>query len=280
MNAEQTDMVTKLYQLQMQRRNAIKFQTRFINSIRGQCRWYTNEIDNYRRKDSKSDALWAILGKHAQAVAVGKAELVCPAGIDKNLWIHIELRFAGLLMFIRKSKEIEKEMVACAEKLPCADWVRSSGCPGFSLLNFSILIGTVGNLSNFRGPSKLWKMVGLAPIMKDEITRAGSTWRYSGGLTADDWKEAKYSPQRRSMMFNMGVRLIQSGGGLANPDAWSRYSKIYYDRKEYERAKRPDLPPMAIDRRARRVMEKRLVRDLWCLWRDEEAASLEKRRAA
>lgn len=270
---EQT--ITNLYIWNMKRRNDTKFVVRFTNSIRGQLRWYTNELeDEFMRKSPKSDALWLLISKHVTMLAKpanhGLA-ITCPDGIDEaRLWFQIHNRVTCLVQYRRDLVQTEETMVSLAKELPHADWVQSAACPGFSLVNYAKLIGTVRNLDRFRSPSALWKAMGLASISKDGKTQAGSVWMRSGGLTAEDWKSIGYSPTRRSLAYLIGDGLIKAGGGVARPEKWSRYSKIYYDRKAYELQRRPDMRPQQAHRRAQRVMEKRFLRDLWVLWRESQ----------
>lgn len=272
------DTINELYRVNMNYRNETKFVTRLTNSTKGQLRWYTHELGNksegegdHIRKSPKAEALWKILGSHINDLCKPKNMLVpvsCPEGIDLQLWFHIEKRVHSLVYFMRGRVDTEKNLIAYAKKLPFADWVQSSACPGFSLVNYAKLVGTVRNLAMYKSPSALWKMVGLAPYTKNDVTKACSTWMYEGGLTSKDWIAAAYSPSRRSMMYVAGDCLIKAGGGVEHPEKWTRYSKIYYERKEYEKKKAPLLKPMIHHRRAQRVMEKRLVRDLWVKWRD------------
>ena len=68
-----------------------------------------------------------------------------------------------------------------------------------------------------------------------------------------------------------GVELVDSWNYESHGDESgtydSPYRTLYLERKEYEKAKAPDLPPMAHHRRAQRYMEKRLLKHLWQQWR-------------
>lgn len=274
------DSIRELYRINMNHRNETKFVIRLTNSTKGQLRWYTHELgskdnneeeDSHIRKSPKADALWKILGGHINDLCKPKNMMVpvsCPDGIDMQLWFHIEKRVHALVYFMRGRADTEKSLISYAKKLPFADWVQSDACPGFSLVNYGKLIGTVRNLADYKSPGAVWKMIGLAPYKKGDVTKACSTWMYEGGLTSADWVKAKYSPSRRSMAYVIGDCLIKAGGGVEHPEKWNRYSKLYYERKEYEKRKAPILKPIIHHRRAQRVMEKRLVRDLWVMWRD------------
>lgn len=271
-------IITELYHVNMNHRNETKFCTRLINSLKGQLRWYTQEIgsraegeDEHIRRSPKADAIWGKLNDHITHLCKKGNMLIpmsCPESIGIDLWFHIEKRMHALVYFMRGRVDTELKMEQLAKLLPFSDWVRSRDCPGFSLINYAKIVGTARNLADYRSPGALWKMVGLAPYTKDNVTKACSTWMYEGGLTSGDWVKAAYSPSRRSMMYVAGDCLIKAGGGSAHPEKWSRYSKIYYERKAYEKMRSPLLKPVIHHRRAQRVMEKRLLRDLWVMWRD------------
>ncbi len=266
--------IDQLYHYNMRRRNLSKFIVRFTNSTRGQLRWYTNELkdDITMRKNPQSDALWILIDKYVTEMKKPKnfdEPVTCPPGIKLELWFHIEDRVKSLVQYSRSLISTDKDLIELAKTLPFADWAQSKECSGFSLLSYGKLVGTVRNLANYHSPSALWKMLGLAPITKNGVTKAGSTWMYTGGLTAEDWKQAGYSPTRRSMCYVFGTGLLKAGGGREAPDKWTRYSKIYYDRNEYEKRVHPEMTKMVQHRRAQRVMEKRLVRDIWVKWRNE-----------
>ena len=74
-------------------------------------------------------------------------------------------------------------------------------------------------------------------------------------------KEAHAIPRRRrSAIWTIGDSLIKQ-----NEDG---YRAVYDERKQYEKARDPEMSKMYAHRRAQRYMEKRLLRDLWRAWRD------------
>jgi hypothetical protein len=98
----------------------------------------------------------------------------------------------------------------------------------------------------------------------------------------DAWKAQKYSPPRRSRLYTIGVSLVMAGD--------TPYRATYLARKDYERkaaeaqgltvapaGKIPRAQRAAcrslghIDNRARRYVEKRLLRDLWNAWREAKS---------
>ena len=140
----------------------------------------------------------------------------------------------------------ENRMRKIAKELPVHDWMK--GIPGFGPLGLAQIIAETGDLSKYSNPSKVWKRMGLHVVNG----RAARRVRGQGAL------EQQYSPHRRAIMFRIGDSLIKK----ENP-----YRALYLERKEYEKAKAPDLPPMAHHRRAQRYMEKRLLKHLWQQWR-------------
>lgn len=169
-------------------------------------------------------------------------------------------------MLESERKTVEKQMTKEAKKLPVYPWVES--VKGFGALGFAQVVGEAGDLSNYATVSRLWKRLGLAVI-------EGGRQRKVAG--PDSLKHG-YNPSRRSVVWNIGDSLFRANGP---------YSDVCRDRKEVERQKAADegltVCPSAkipakdkenyrsdghIHNRAKRYMEKRLIRDLWRAWRD------------
>lgn len=170
----------------------------------------------------------------------------------------------GLLETQRKATE--KQMEKTAKQLPVYPWVES--VRGFGALGFAQIVGESGDLSNYSTVSKLWKRLGLAVI-------GGGRQRRVAGIDA---LLHGYSPSRRSVVWNVGDSLFRANGP---------YSDVCRVRKDYEREKAAErgltVVPAAkipaknkeaymsdghVHNRAKRYMEKRLIRDLWRAWRD------------
>lgn len=176
-----------------------------------------------------------------------------------------------------KTDELEaaatKAMERLAKELPVADWVDS--IHGFGLKGLAIIIGEAGDLGNYANPSKLWKRMGVAVL----------DGKRQGGLPktakAEEWEAHGYNRVRRSRLFTIGDSMLKQ--------AKCPYRTLYLDRKAYEAAKAEAdgliVAPAAkipkgkqaeyrslghIDKRARRYVEKRLLRDLWRAWRAAE----------
>lgn len=181
---------------------------------------------------------------------------------------------------------IEKEMVKLAKALPAAKWCL--GVRGFGLLSLATIIGETGDLSLYSNPAKVWKRLGLAPIQggKNNEVHMPSTWRKSGGLSAEEWTAAGYSPRRRSILFNVGECLVKLNDG--------DYRQRYVEAKVKAFASHPEWDWKPCDKCAAGQLDgatcktcggtgqkcghahnhgmllavKRLVRDLWRSWRD------------
>jgi len=137
---------------------------------------------------------------------------------------------------------------------------------GFGELSFFGIVGEAGDLGSYGNPAKLWKRMGLAVI-------GGERQRRKEGAAGI---EHGYNPARRSLMWTIGDCIIRAGGPLKD---------LYDERKAYELVKTqaiaadPELrkrysgsdkyAPLAhAHNRAKRYIEKRLLRDLWRAWRD------------
>jgi hypothetical protein len=93
--------------------------------------------------------------------------------------------------------EIEKEMRKVARQFPIwTDWALEIN--GLSDLGMAVIIAEAGDLAKYSTHSKLWKRLGLAPFEKGGETQSYSMWARKGGLTADEWIGAGYSPKRRA----------------------------------------------------------------------------------
>lgn len=163
-------------------------------------------------------------------------------------------------------KSVEKQMVKEAKKLPVYPWVLS--VRGFGALGFASIIGEAGDLSNYATVSRLWKRLGLAVISGKRQQR----------VSGPEALEHGYSPSRRAVIWTLGDSMFRAGG---------EYADLCRARKEVERQKAADegltVCPAAkipakdkdsyrsdghVHNRAKRYMEKRLIRDLWRAWRE------------
>lgn len=156
----------------------------------------------------------------------------------------------------------EKELTKAAKELPVWPWVES--VRGFGAGSLAAIIGESGDLSQYANPAKLWKRMGLAVI------NGGRQRKVSGA----DAIEHGYAPHRRSIVWNLGDTMLkgtvrkvkdEDGEDTGGRTALNEYGQMYLERKAYER---PRVESDAhAHNRAKRYMEKRLLRDLWTAWR-------------
>ena len=149
-------------------------------------------------------------------------------------------------------KPCEKQLAKLVGQLP--EWEQIGSIRGMGALLLAEIIGTVGDLAQYRGPRSLRKMLGGAP----HNGKALSTWKKKGGLSAEEWSNVKSNPNRFCLLFRMGDCQIKSRGP---------YRAIYDTRKVQEAARLGDdgkpVTPMIAHRRALRVMVSRMLNDLW-----------------
>lgn len=157
-----------------------------------------------------------------------------------------------------QQKTYEKQMVKLAKQLPVYEWAKE--IKGFGDASLAKIVGEAGDLSVYGNPAKLWKRMGLAVI-------GGGRQRKVSGADALDHG---YSPERRALMWNIGDCMIRAQVRKGRDDGPSTaigdYGKLYLERKAYE-ADRVESAAHAHNR-AKRYIEKRLLRDLWRAWRD------------
>jgi hypothetical protein len=160
--------------------------------------------------------------------------------------------------------QLESRITKMVKQLPIAEWWLA--IPGCGLLGLVGIIGEAGDLGNYPKHGHLWKRLGLA-VMPD-----GTRQRR---VTGDAAIEHGYSPARRSVVWTIGDSLFKSQSALEATDkrkarSVGPYRMIYDVRKEYELARLPaDEKGRAghAHDRAKRYMEKKLIRQLWKQWR-------------
>ncbi len=138
---------------------------------------------------------------------------------------------------------------------------------GFGEIGLAQIVGEAGDLEQYSNPAKLWKRFGLAVIGGERQRKC---------TDAEKALAHGYSPVRRSVMFVLGDSLLRQAGP---------YKDLYEARKaiEIEKATAEGLTvvPAAkipkgkaaefrsaghVHNRAKRYVEKRLLRDLWRAW--------------
>lgn len=160
-------------------------------------------------------------------------------------------------------KEQEKHLSKLGNQMPVREWMESVS--GLSPRFLAMIVGEAGNEPGaFKSVSALWKRMGLAVIDGERQRR----------VTGDAAIIHGYVARRRSLMWNIGESIIKQqvrnpkgddGKPLGDPQAIGYYGAVYLERKAYELTK-TDKPIIAHNR-AKRYMEKRLLRELWKAWR-------------
>jgi len=212
------------------------------------------EASRKKVKD-EADKLYKSMRNGAEHLLVREALVVCDS------------LFAARRILESRRKDFEKDMRKVARTLPVHPWAVATR--GFGELGLAQIVGECGDLSLYSNPAKLWKRLGLAVI-------EGGRQRK---VTGADALIHGYSPSRRSVMWSIGDSMVK-----ASP---SHYRDIYLARKELEveKAKAEGLTVVPAEKipkgkesdyrsqghvhsRAKRYMEKRLVRDLWSAWKE------------
>lgn len=152
---------------------------------------------------------------------------------------------------------IELEMKKAVRKLPIYAWAKQ--VHGLGELGLAVIIAESGDLSNYPKKGHLWRRLGLAP----HEGKAYSTWRMKGGLSAEQWTDAGYSPRRRAEIYScISEPLFRQQSVVNGP-----YRAIYNRRREATAIAHPDWTKAHSHMDGLRVMTKYLVRDLWVAWR-------------
>lgn len=240
--------------------------------------WHRQREDLYRPELSLNLQLKAI-ARRLKATR----ELVLPFGVlspEKNSSVHCDhdtqVRVDAAVLFasfpllackeeLRKQRRYaEREMIKLAKQLPAFGFVQDTY--GFGEIGFAQIVGEAGDLSNYSNPAKLWKRMGLA-----SINGAAQGWViHANGerrrVMGEDAKAHGYVRRRRALMAQIGDGIIKCQG-RKDFEGDRFYYKLYCSRKEFEQQKDPEARPIVHHLRARRYMEKRLLRDLWRAWR-------------
>ena len=181
---------------------------------------------------------------------------------------------------LKHVRSLDKQLENNAKELPgYTELVLTTS--GFGALGLAQIIGEAGDLRNYSMHSKLWKRMGL------HVFDGRACWTKRPGMSAEQWTAAKYNPRRRSVMYtitNLGLMTKKN-----------RYRDYRDERLKLERVKAKDeckmiVPAKKIPKgredefrsaghilnRANRAAGKKLLRDLWKIWRREAMDPLPK----
>jgi hypothetical protein len=150
----------------------------------------------------------------------------------------------------------EKDMVALVDTLPIAKW--ADELPGFSTLGLAKILAEAGNeIGMYRNPSCLWKRFGLGLVREnvgEELVRQRRRTGAPGIIHG-------FCPTRRALMFVMQGTIHQNG---------KIHNNEYYQYSEYVKEKamldHPDWTKAHVFMHQRRLLSKRLLRNLWVEW--------------
>lgn len=178
-----------------------------------------------------------------------------------------------MLPLTTRREEIETEMECAATTLPVSKFLEN--VPGVKAIGLAVIIGEAGNLSNYSSIRKLWRRLGFG-MAEGHEAHAYSTWRMKGGLTADDWTRAGYSPKRLGQIY--GVISVP----LNMHKAKGKYGVVYNKRRAQTLVSHPEwyldkngkqkLSPKGEPSSAHamndaiRIMTKSFLKDLYTEW--------------
>jgi hypothetical protein len=265
-----------LQELQVRRKFCIKLSIKMTNAAGALVRRALDFDPN--EAEEKREAVKARAAKIAGAVFAGKPLADKDAEIAELFAAEFAMIGAALKPVEIRRNEIERDMRKLARRLPAYDFVK--GIKGFGDIGFAVLVGETGDLSaypkdqNKRGYDCLWKRLGLAAYEG----KAYSTWRKSGGLSADQWTAAGYNPARRAeahacIAEPMAKHQLESAekSGTAFGRPVGPYGEVYVRRRERTAETHPDWSKAHARDDALRVMTKAVVRDLWKHWTREQS---------
>lgn len=260
----------QLMEWQVARRHYIRHRTRISNAlgslVRRRLGW------RYDLPEKTTAAILKQADRIVRATVGGKALTGADLGVCVEILDDLQASYNMYAVADEALQRITSEMEAAAKQLPVWSWV--NGIRGAGATSLAVIVGEAGNLLNYSHPDKLKKRLGLAPFTKDGVTHAPSTWKTKGKLSADDWVEVGYSPNRLGQIYGCVTVPLRNGQlvgkaktGEGQRQAHGKYGEIYL--KRYERAlqTKPEMTPAWRDMDACRVMTSAFVSDLWSEWR-------------
>lgn len=248
-------LIDRLAELQVRRKFWISQINRQTNATKALVRralgW------RYDEDEAGRDKVNARASRIVAAALAGKDQKPEDQAVMAALAPDLLVLQASLAPCISARNAIELEMKQAVRKLPVYPWAKQ--VKGLGELGLAVIVAEAGNLSSYPKKGHLWKRFGLAP----HEGKAYSTWRMKGGLSADDWIEAGYSPRRRAEIYAViSEPLFRAQSVAAGP-----YRAIYDRRREATAAANPDWTKAHSHMDALRVMTKYMLRDLWSAWR-------------
>lgn len=263
----QADLL-RLKGLQARRKTAIVIQSKIWRTIEAYVRVNVIGFSTFDDADARSKAC-----KEAEKIVRAAKE----GDGDADIVELIVSSTKAAEPFDAMRKGVEKEMRKIARQLPIWQW--AEGIRGLGDLGLAVILAEAGDPGKYSTVSKLWKRLGLAPIVKGDKTQAASSWRMKGGLNAEDWTNAGYNPKRRAEIYSCideplfrqqsGNIDLETGEVKKEPGP---YRKVYDARRARTTLTHPDWSKAQSHKDAMRIMTKQLIADLWSEWRRASAA--------
>lgn len=252
------DAITDLVELQVKRKTYIKSVNRLRNQAEATARLALGFDPNADEKER--DKLKIKAKKIATAALKGKGCEI--EGIEEDMEVF------GQAIAILETKRFAYELVMRKLARKLAVWASFvEGVRGAGDLGLAVIIGEAGDLLKYATPSKLWRRLGLAPFEKNGVTMACSNWRKKGGLSADEWIDAKYNPRRRAEIYScVGDPLFRQQTIVTGP-----YRQSYDKRRARTALTHSDWSKGHSHDDALRIMSKQFLLDLWVEWRAARA---------
>jgi hypothetical protein len=229
---------------------------RLQNQMMAICRRFCDgDKENGRALYKKVQSLAALYRKPPAKKLKNKSLSQAAAIIAISIEPEVERAYKYLLPLLDAHARIsahremaEHDLEREAKQLPAYAWVET--VKGLSACTFGQIIGETGDLSGYASVAKLWKRMGLGLVDGERQRRC---------LEANKAIKMGFNPRRRAIMFVVGTSLMRQRGA---------YYEVYKQRRLIEDERLADGPKKKAHLRSQRYMEKRLLRDLWRVWRD------------
>lgn len=247
--------IDRLAELQVRRKFYISATNKLTNAIKALVRrslgWRYDEEEGDREKTNARSARIVAAALSGRDVKPEDAE------VFNSLVLDLAVVAESIKPLQKARAEVEKDMKRSVRDLAVYDW--ASKVHGFGELGLGVIVAEAGDLAKYPKKGHLWKRLGLA----SHEGKAYSTWRREGGLTADDWVAAGYSPRRRAEVYAViSEPLFRQQSVVQGP-----YRARYDARRARTAELHPDWTKAHSHADGLRVMTKYLIRDLWVAWR-------------
>lgn len=252
-------MIEELRDWHARRQTYLRTQTALTNTARSMCRnvirsvWRAQGRDLDMNKDADRKALRdAGAALFTAATRPEKPDKPRALPLDPQVVALAARKIAPILAARGQVHlpilECERHIRQRAAALPCAAWAQ--GVRGLGLLSFGQIVAEAGDLDRYANPNKLWKMMELGVVDGQRQRRVSDK---------ELAKRMGYGGQRQAIMSVIADNLIK----LNHDPAYRGY---YEERKLRQAELHPDLTGMHREKRVRRELAKRLLRDLWRQW--------------